>query len=125
MHGQRLTLGAVYGPNSDDPEFYTDLFHRIELIGNTTVIMGGDWNIPQDYDMDTCNYRNQNNKYAQETLHKLMMNFDLIDVWREMNPNINRYTWRGPNRKQARLDYFLISVDLELFIEHSNIAIAY
>jgi exonuclease III len=31
---------------------------------------------------------------------------DLVDSFRELNPDIKRYTWRGPAKKQARLDYY-------------------
>ena len=36
--------------------------------------------------------------------------FDLRDPFRELYPNLKRYTWRKCNPlKQARLDYFLVS----------------
>ena len=50
---------------------------------------------------------------------------DLVDSFRELNPDIKRYTWRGPAKKQARLDYFLISSHLQSFIHESNNGIAY
>ena len=88
----RLTIAAVYGPNRDGPDFYKDLIHRIELIGNASLIMGGNWNVSQNYDLDTFNFQNENYKHAQKILHSSMMQFDLIDVWRELNPTTNRYT---------------------------------
>ena len=39
--------------------------------------------------------------------------YDLSDIWRRRNPDIERFTWSNKSRKiQVRLDFFLISKDL-------------
>ena len=39
--------------------------------------------------------------------------FDILDVFRELHPDSQRYTWRRKNpTKMARLDYFLVSNSL-------------
>ena len=38
---------------------------------------------------------------------------------------MKRYTWRGPGQKQARLDYFLTSSNLQQFIPESDIGVPY
>jgi hypothetical protein len=38
--------------------------------------------------------------------------FDLIDIWRILNPDTKRYTWRATGKRgvqQSSLDYFLVS----------------
>ena len=40
MQSNRVTLVVVYGPNRDDPTFYQSLQSKIEMIGNTSVIIG-------------------------------------------------------------------------------------
>ena len=55
----------------------------------------------------------------------MMNNLDLLDIWRIQNPSVKRYSWRGPNEKQGRLDYFCISSDLEPFVVTSDIGISY
>jgi hypothetical protein len=67
----------------------------------------------------------KNNEKAQKQIHFMMEQLDLVDSFRELNPDIKRYTWRGPAKKQARLDYFLISSHLQSFIHESNNGIAY
>jgi exonuclease III len=86
LQGNRVTLVVVYGPNRDDPIFYQSLQSKIEMIGNTSVIIGGDWNVPLNYDIDTEKYVNKNNPKAQKKIHALMADLDLIDVWRKNNP---------------------------------------
>jgi exonuclease III len=76
------------------------------MIGNTSVIIGGDWNVPFKYEIDTAKYVNKNNPKAQQKINALLANLDLIDVWRKNNPSAKRYTWRSPNNKRSRLDLF-------------------
>ena len=51
-----------------------------------------------------------------------MENMGLIDAFRELNPNLKRYSWRqfgGPRR--ARLDFFLISSHLLPYVDKAEI----
>ena len=86
------TLVAVKGPNNDEPQFFTNLQHKIESLGNSSVIIGGDWNVPLNYSMDTLNYMHKNNEKAQKQIHFMMEQLDLVDSFRELNPDIKRYT---------------------------------
>jgi hypothetical protein len=49
------TLVAVYGPNNDEPQFFTNLQLKIESLGNSSVIIGGDWNVPLNYSIRLIN----------------------------------------------------------------------
>jgi len=51
---------------------------------------------------------------------------NVVDVYRQYNPKICKYTWRRPNPiKQARLDYFLLSENLSPNVQNSNIESGY
>jgi exonuclease III len=54
----RFTLVAVYGPNEDNPEFFSNLYSNIILCENTSIISVGDWNVVQNYEKNTLNYVN-------------------------------------------------------------------
>lgn len=42
-----------------------------------------------------------------------MEKFDLVDIWREMYPNVIQYTWSNKDHsRQSRIDYWLISKTL-------------
>jgi exonuclease III len=43
IKGTRVTLGSIYGPNGNKPEFFAGIRRQIEQIGNPFVI-GGDFN---------------------------------------------------------------------------------
>ena len=51
---------------------------------------------------------------------------DIIDPFRESNPQLKRYTWRRRNPlKQARLDFFLTSESMSQYIKVSKIGASY
>ena len=83
--------------------------------------MGRDLNICLD------NYSNSTitcNKPYLDSLHKLMHNFDMVDIWRLKHPDTNRFTRREKTRfgfKQSRIDYFLLSCHLEFSVKFTDI----
>ncbi|WP_419612192.1 hypothetical protein, partial [Thiolapillus sp.] len=55
-----------------------------------------------------------------------MINFDLLDIWRELNPEKRRYTWRrNTPLQQSRLDFFLISDLLSTYVTDVDIEAGY
>jgi hypothetical protein len=56
-------------PNNDEPQFFTNLQLKIESLRNSSIIIGGDWNVPLNYSMDTLNYMHKHNEKAQKQLH--------------------------------------------------------
>ena len=75
---------------------------------NDNVIICGDWNLILDFEKDCYNYLHINNPRARNMVLSLMEEENFVDVWRLMNENTKKYTWRrlNPTKKQARLDYF-------------------
>ena len=113
VEGNRITLINSYGPNSDSPDFFDNLFSIAMSFKNDKIIWCGDFNVVQDPILDCCNYIHMNNKKAHEKILLIKDSHSLLDPFREHNPLLRRYTWRKKNPvKQARLDYFLISENL-------------
>ena len=55
-----------------------------------------------------------------------MINLDLLDIWRELYPEMRRYTWRrNTPLQQSRLDCFLISDLLSTFVTNADIKAGY
>jgi len=45
-----------------------------------------------------------------QEIERLINLYELSDIWRRRNPDIERFTWRNKSRKiQVRLDFFLIN----------------
>lgn len=111
MFDKEFLLVNLYGPNNDCPEFYDNLEQMIRNVGLVDhVIMGGDYNLVMNFDLDCFNYQRRNNLHASERVSEMVQNLNLLDIFRELYPDVKRFTWRRTNPlKQSRLDFFLIS----------------
>ena len=58
------------------------------------MIITGDFNLVQDQELDTYNYRNVNNPKAKEKVIEILEIYNLIDPFRELYPDYKRFTWR-------------------------------
>lgn len=101
-----LTMICLYGPNRDDPDFYSYIKGKILHLENPCII-SGDYNLVLDPNMDCYNYVNVNNPKAREVVLEMIVECDLIDCWREENLEEKQFTWFKKNPiKKARLDFF-------------------
>ena len=108
------TLINLYGPNTDDPNFYSDIATVLSDMGNTHNILCGDWNLILNNLLDCVNYTGINNPLARKRVLEMCSDLDLVDVWRIHNPHTQRFTWRHHKTlKQSRLDFFLLSSELQ------------
>ena len=90
------------------------------------MIIVGDFNLVLDTSKDYFNYLHVNNPKAKEVVHQQIQSFNLVDIYRQFHPNVNRYTWRKANpMKQARLDFFLVSSSLMKEVKSSDIMTCY
>lgn len=55
LYDQRITLVSLYGHNSDQPDFFSDVKHNVLTFSNSSIVLCGDWNTVQDYNLDTYN----------------------------------------------------------------------
>ena len=112
----------LYGPNKDDPDFYFDVFAKLDNPDSSRLIIAGDVNValgPLDYQGSRPAYSNKN---ASEALVFLMDEFNLTDVWRNEHPMLRAYTRHQKNHPVlCRLDYILVSSNLADNVKHSEI----
>lgn len=121
-----VLLVNIYGPNRDDPNFYTNLNENIAKLKIPNLILAGDWNLVLDPTIDYCNYKRTNNVKAQEKVEEIIADHCLVDIWRELNPQLQRFTWRRTNPfQQSRLDFFLISENLCNTVRDTDITPGY
>lgn len=60
-----------------------------------------------------------------KSIETLCESFNLRDIWRNLNPELSRFTWRNKSLKiQCRLDYFLISGELSNLTKNCDILLA-
>ena len=126
MKDKGILLVNVYGPNLDTPAFYEELTEKVKEYQNHNIIIVGNRNLVLDPQLDSYNYKHINNPKAKESVENMMLELGLADIWREVNPDCKRYTWRKTKPlKQSRLDYFLLSVYLVSSFEDTDILPGY
>lgn len=122
--GANYTLCNLYGPNEDKPQFFQEVFSKIESVPNDLRITAGDFNLIWDNSKDKRGGPDHTHVRAMEFLKNYAQEEDLIDVWRLFNEDLQRYTWRRQNI-HTRLDFFLISASLVDFVQKVDIKPSY
>ena len=113
IEDKRFTLINSYGPNVDTPCFYNKVAKVIENFDNQSCILCGDFNLIQNFNLDTQNYVNINNPRSREKLLDIKEGYNLVDPLTELYPVLKTFSWRKRNPfKQSRLDFSLVSDSL-------------
>lgn len=121
-----ITIATVYAPNEDDPQFFTSFFDHLMDFECEEIVVGGDFNLVLNVDVDKKGGHARTHSNSQETLKNLAAQFDLIDAWRIINPDSRKYTWRRRRPEiSCRLDFFLVSQSLMCKVRDANILVGY
>ena len=112
IEGNNITLINIYGPNSDNPDFYEKVKeHFLHFDEYGYFILCRDFNLVLNSSLDSYNYSSIKNPKAREKLFEIMDDLQLLDYFRVLNPDKNPL-------KQSRLDYILISESLSNLVEN-------
>ena len=102
-----VTLINVYGPNFDDPIFFQNLFNTIPDMSNSNIILGGDLNSVLDPVLDRQHSQTSSSK-SSVTLNNLMQSYNLVDIWRLLNPTAKDFSFfSAVHKSYSRIDYFI------------------
>ena len=125
---QHYLLMNVYAPTKDKEQEQISLLEKIAEIleenQDKSVIIGGDLNTYLNPDLDKQGGSTTAISNYAVLLNSLMEEYSLIDIYRAINPDRKRYSWRGMTRNglvRSRLDYFLISS--HMVYDVSNVSI--
>ncbi len=122
INGIKISLANIYGPNSDDPDFFTDFIEKIESVENENKIIGGDFNLVMNVTDDKKGGNPKTHEKALGILKAWCEDGELIDIWRQQHPDTFQYTWKQSKpRVFCRLDFFLVSFGMVNRIQSSKI----
>lgn len=122
IDGSQYILGNIYGPNTDNPLFFSEVFGKLEEIGSAGIILTGDLNLavgPLDYiGSRSCH----SNVQAKEQFNAYIEEFTLIDVWRREHGDTLGFTRQQQTPLvSSRLDYIFVSSELISQVQGSEI----
>lgn len=107
-----LNLVNVYGPNKDDPKFFTDLFLTLSSLPGAYII-AGDWNCTLNPIKDRSTGVDQTHHKSRLTINQFIRELNLLDIWRHFKPDETAYScYSGTYKTFSRIDYFLVSATL-------------
>ena len=122
----KIRLLNIYGPNTDDPNFFVEMEKYLSKHDQSYIIWCGDFNLTLNPKLDSYNYVTINNPRSRIILLDIINRLNLADAYRYFHPISKRFTWRRRNPlKQSRLDYFLISSPLTDLISNIEIRAGY
>ena len=122
IDGFHVVLANLYGPNKDDPDFYFDVFSRLDTFDSSRLIIAGDMNVALG-PLDCRGSRpTHGNVDSFKALLSLMDASNLINIWRTEHPNVRAYTKHQKIPPVlSRLDYILVSSNLANNVSDSEI----
>jgi exonuclease III len=117
MSGENIIIGSIYGPNVNDPEFFSNLERDIVSLNNNKIIIGGDFNCTFSTDNVRTNIDCLNMNAPPNLAHSLLIanmceRLQITDPYRIVYPNKKEYTYvpRAVNaNNRSRIDFFLVS----------------
>ena len=124
-----FVLLNIYAPNkcAEQCVFLSKLSEELKDFvtdEDKSVVIGGDFNVILDPDLDGRG-GNKKKKDSVRYVEDMIIEHDLVDIWRIGNPTDTRFTWRQKSPLiQRRLDYWGISNDLQEDVESVEIITA-
>ena len=113
--GTFVTIAAIYAPNQDKPDFFTEIANKLRTRYDKKVIIG-DFNLTLDVDIDRLNTYSNNTKARDEVVN-IMEEFSMKDVWRMQNIERREYSWwKGgdiTSFKASRIDLALCTAGID------------
>lgn len=112
-----FVLCNVYAPNQDTPNFFKEVKAQINGLENRNVIIGEDFNFVINNQLDRL-FSHSNNDKARDEFLSLSEDYELVDCWRQLNPERRQYSCCRPNsdendwQKFSRLGMIFVSAGL-------------
>lgn len=116
----------LYAPTklNEQAAFFEEILSIIQTTNFDTegrIIIGGDFNVHLDAALDNSGGKIET-KSTVKKIQDIMLEYNLIDIWRVHNPDKRQFTWRQKNPIiQRRSDYWLIRDDLQDDIKRADI----
>ena len=99
-------------PNEDNPKFFKDCFLTMSTLRGSYII-GVDFNSDLNLAEERSTGCDTSKIQARKSLKQYIVDLNLVEVWREKNPDKREYSCHSSACKShSCIDYFLISREL-------------
>ena len=128
IENSNIILLNVYAPTKDKVQEQIILLQQLQdlLIDyqEKNLVIGGDFNTYLAPEIDKKGGRREEQSEYSKQLNTFLDEFNLLDVWRVVNPDEHTFTWRNFTRNgfvQSRIDYFFTSTHMVYDLADVNI----
>ena len=128
VQSNSFVIANVYAPTKDKPReqllFLENLQHSLDKFSDKALIIGGDFNTYLNVSIDKKGGVSEQQSEYSQLLHGFCNDFSLVDIWRIRHENKPGFTRRQRTKcglVQSRLDFWLISVQLEYQAKHVKV----
>ncbi len=115
----RIRLVSIYGPNSNDFNFYDTLNRYIAQDHMLPIIIAGNWNCTyscerKETNIDIFRMANPPSLIRSGWLREICTRHHLTDPYRALGPDTKDFTYvpAGERNNRSRLDFFIIGDEL-------------
>ena len=85
----------IYAPNQDDPAFFIDVLNNIQDSEIDFPIICGDLNVYLNELKDVKSFQcNRGQSSSSKVLNAFMDEYEWVDIWRVLYPDIFQLTWK-------------------------------
>ena len=89
---KKISLASIYAPTKNEPKFFDNLFSILSKFSKHEAVLAGDWNLILNDQLDKDGGPVHTNSASKECLKSYINEFNLIDLYRELNPSRITYT---------------------------------
>lgn len=109
LFGRRLTLVALYAPNTRQLAFLDKLLDSLSAFREGQLVVGGDFNVCPDPQMDTSSGRSTHSFTFLKHVHKSLHTHHLVDCWRVLHPTTKDFSYYSVTHDvYTRIDLLLV-----------------
>lgn len=113
LFNMECTLANIYSPNRDPDRFLRKTLRKLSEFKEGKLIVAGDLNMCIDPRVDTTGSLPRLSAPRQNRIRKLLLEHQLVDVWRIRHPEARDYTfYSSVHGTFSRIDYVLIEHQL-------------
>ena len=108
LYGNLVALVNLYGPNWDNPQFFSSLIGKLPDLNSHLLILGGDFNCTLQPALDKSNPKQSRNiSKSSSLILSFMQSYRLYDPWRHTNPSARQFSFFSPvHLSYTRIDFF-------------------
>lgn len=116
MQNQCYTFTSIYAPNNGTVDFISKTLKKLEKLREGILILGGDFNLTLDPEMDTSSGKTVVSCRVQGHLKKSFRALHLVDSWRILHSRERDYSYYSRiHNTYSRIDLLLVDqFDLHL-----------